>query len=326
MHDAKRDRWAVKHGPLDESDFAATPPRDWTLLVQDVDKWDTDVATLLDHFRFLPSWRIDDVMVSYAEDGGGVGAHVDQYDVFLLQGLGQRRWAINARPSLPQEFRGDVELKQLKRFTPTHKWTLDRGDMLYLPPGVPHDGVAVGNCMTFSIGMRAPSAAELLLDFSEHVAERLPESLRYLDSDLAPARTDGEIDVAALARVAAALGPIAAMADKSDLAGWFGRFITRYRSAQLAAPPPRAISAAALDKVLAKGATLSRHPWSRFAWARRGQGATLFAAGQSWPCSRTLAQRLCSAHMQRFDDGIETADREVLRSLINEGHLALHRR
>ncbi|HEX7768542.1 MAG TPA: cupin domain-containing protein, partial [Dokdonella sp.] len=158
--DARRDRWNVRNGPFAESDFAKLPKSHWTLLVQDVDKWDADVAALPGHFGFLPGWRIDDVMVSYAEDGGSVGAHVDQYDVFLLQGLGRRHWMISTDPAAPRAFRDDVELKLLSTFTPTHDWVLEPGDMLYLPPGVPHHGVARGACMTFSIGMRAPSQAE----------------------------------------------------------------------------------------------------------------------------------------------------------------------
>lgn len=121
VHDEKRDRWTVKSGPLQEADFAHTPKTGWTVLVQDVDKWDADVARLLEHFRFLPSWRVDDIMVSYAETDGGVGAHVDQYDVFLLQGIGQRHWAISTDPAAPKDFRTDVELKQLVQFEPTHE-------------------------------------------------------------------------------------------------------------------------------------------------------------------------------------------------------------
>ena len=139
-----RDRWEVSTGPFDDATFKKLPEADWTLLVQDVDKWDNDTATLLDGFAFIPSWRIDDVMVSYATDGGGVGAHVDQYDVFLLQGAGRRRWSIDTRPNPSTAFREDVELKLLREFHPTHEWTLGPGDMLYLPPGVPHDGVASG--------------------------------------------------------------------------------------------------------------------------------------------------------------------------------------
>jgi len=156
LHDAKRDRWTLRNGPFAKADFAKLPKTHWTLLVQDVDKWDMDVAALLDRFDFIPSWRVDDVMVSYATDGGGVGPHVDNYDVFLVQGLGQRRWRISSDPRAPKTFRANTDLKLLREFVPTHDWTVEPGDVLYLPPGVPHDGVAVGSCMTFSVGMRAP--------------------------------------------------------------------------------------------------------------------------------------------------------------------------
>jgi 50S ribosomal protein L16 3-hydroxylase len=274
VHDEARDRWRVKSSPLEEADFAATPPRNWTVLVQDVDKWDADVAGLLQHFRFLPSWRMDDVMVSYAEPGGGVGAHVDQYDVFLLQGLGQRHWAISDDPLAPKAFRPDIELKQLVQFEPTHEWLLDPGDMLYLPPGVPHDGVAFGGpCMTFSVGMRAPSQAELTGDLADYLAERLDENQRYADPDLSPAKAGGEIDKAALARLKTAL-PFAAALDDGMLRDWFGRFITRYRNAQTPAPAAKPLSAPTLDRRLQDGAQLLRHPWSRMAWSRGKGGAT----------------------------------------------------
>ncbi|HRN60119.1 MAG TPA: cupin domain-containing protein, partial [Chiayiivirga sp.] len=181
VHRARGDRWQVHSGPFPEDIFASLPERDWTLLVQDVDKWDPDVAALLQHFAFLPRWRIDDVMVSFAAPEGSVGAHVDQYDVFLIQGLGQRRWMIDAGPNPPQAFRKGVELKLLQHFTPTHDWVLEPGDMLYLPPGVPHHGVALDACLTLSVGMRAPSRGELLVDLAETLAERLPETPRYAD-------------------------------------------------------------------------------------------------------------------------------------------------
>jgi 50S ribosomal protein L16 3-hydroxylase len=169
-------------------------------------------------------------MVSFAAPGGSVGAHVDQYDVFLLQGLGRRRWQIDARPTPDTRFRDDVELKLLRHFHPSHDWVLEPGDMLYLPPGVPHHGVALDACLTFSVGMRAPARSELLLDFAEFLAEAMPESERYADPDLIPARGDGEIDAAALQRVARALAPFVAP-DAATLRRSFGRFITCYRSA-----------------------------------------------------------------------------------------------
>jgi 50S ribosomal protein L16 3-hydroxylase len=325
VHDDRRDRWSVKTGPLDEADFAGTPATNWTLLVQDVDKWDADVARLLEHFRFLPSWRVDDVMVSYAEPGGGVGAHVDQYDVFLLQGLGQRHWAISADPAAPKDFRPDVELKQLAHFEPTHEWLLEPGDMLYLPPGVPHDGVAFGGpCMTFSIGMRAPSQAELTGDLADYLAERLDESQRYADPDLAPARAVGEIDAAALERLRTAL-PFAASLDGDSLRDWFGRFITRYRNAQTPAPPARPLTPAALRKRMEGGATLLRHPWSRLAWSRGRRGATLFANGHAYPTDAGWAQRLCAERTLAFDGAPDDAVVELLTALFNDGHLVLHK-
>ena len=325
---AQRAHWALRNGPFKESDFARLGQRNWSLLVQDVDKWDMDVAALLNHFRFIPSWRIDDVMVSYATDGGGVGPHVDHYDVFLVQGIGYRNWQIDARANAPQACREDSELKLLREFTPSHQWLLDPGDALYLPPGVPHDGVAFGNCTTYSIGMRAPSRAELLFDFAECLAEPLTENDRYVDPNLAPARDSGEIDDAALARVAGAM-PHFAHVQKDALAHWFGCFITRYRSAQVVAAPGRASSVDMLRKRLPASLVL-RNPFSRFAWRRKGRAAELFVAGEAWHCSLQFA-RLLSA--QREIDGRELArisldasTLAVLKAMLAAGHVQLARR
>ncbi|HKZ12080.1 MAG TPA: cupin domain-containing protein [Rhodanobacteraceae bacterium] len=322
--------WQVHSGPFDESTFAQLPESNWTLLVQDVDKWDADTAALLDHFRFIPSWRIDDVMISYATDGGGVGAHVDQYDVFLLQGLGQRRWSIDTRPNPPTAFREDVELKLLERFSPTHTWMLEPGDMLYLPPGVPHDGVAVGECTTFSIGMRAPAAGELLFDFAAHLAETLPESQRFADPDLQPARAAGEIDDAALRRARRALGPVAATLNDEAFADWFGAFVTRYRVAQVAAPRKRRIDRATLAERLPH-ASLECDPWSRFAWRRHGRGARLYVAGNVFDAPIAWAKALASG--PRRIDGSRlallpeaTPGVALIAALIDAGHVTLRRR
>lgn len=291
LHDRKKDKWSLRHGPFAEHEFPKLAKRDWTLLVQDVDKWDADVRAVLAAFDFLPQWRLDDVMVSFAAPGGSVGAHVDQYDVFLLQAQGRRRWLISVDPDAPQAFRDDAELKLLREFTPTHDWVLEPGDMLYLPPGVPHHGVALDECLTYSIGMRAPSQAELMLDFAAHLAERLPEDARYADPDLAQATDTGEIDAAALARVRKSL-PLLPCADDVELTDWFGRFITAYRSTRIA-PPMRAPGVTALRAALLDGGALQRHPFARMAWARSDKAARLFANGESYPmpaeCARTLA-------------------------------------
>lgn len=322
-HDPRNDTWTLRSGPFNEADFAALPESNWTLLVQDVDKWDADVAAMLAHFSFLPSWRIDDVMVSYAEDGGSVGAHVDQYDVFLLQGQGQRRWQINADPNAPKAFRDDVELKLLREFTPTHEWVLDPGDMLYLPPGIAHHGVAEGKCLTFSFGMRAPSAAEMLADFAGHVAERLPEELRYSDAGMAPARAAGEIDDLALGRISQSLREL--LTDNAlPLRCWFGSFITRYRAAHEAVPREKPMSARELQRRLDAGAALEFNPWSRFAWSGRGRNAILFVSGESHQCPPRLAERLCKRESLSATEvkAYLPGSIDVLVALVNGGHLA----
>jgi 50S ribosomal protein L16 3-hydroxylase len=326
LHDRKRDRWELRSGPFREEEFPKLPRQDWTLLVQDVDKWDMDVRALLARFRFLPSWRLDDVMVSFAAPGGSVGAHVDQYDVFLLQGLGHRRWQIDTRPDAPRGFRPDVELKLLSRFTPDHDWVLGPGDMLYLPPGVPHHGVAEDACLTFSIGMRAPSRAELMLDFVEELAARVPDEERYADPDLALPKDPDEIDDAAFARVRAALASLQSL-DEDELRRWFGRFITQYRAAGELAAPARAPSPATIADALAKGGRLLRHPHARHAWAREGKRARLHANGLGFAMGRDSARLLArgdaldAAALAALDDD----GRDAVHALVAQGHYHLEK-
>ncbi len=341
-----RDRWRLRSGPFTTADFAKLPKRDWTLLVQDVDKWDADVAALLDRFDFLPSWRIDDIMVSYAVGGGSVGAHVDQYDVFLLQGRGRRHWRISTDADAPKDFREDAEIRLLRKFTPTHEWVLEPGDMLYLPPGVPHHGVALGECLTYSIGMRAPSAAELVLDFAETFAETLPEELRFGDADLERATRCGEIDGAAFERLLRAMPWLRVLGGLRDsgterfrrergtdgcsgsvgssmFRTWFGRFITRYRSAHAAMPRTRPITDAQFERAFATPTEGVRNPWSRAAWMRSTVGATLFVGGTEHACSIPFAELACSRAPMPLDRVRSRKDRDALRSLINLGHVTL---
>ena len=325
-HDPATDAWMVRHGPFPEELFPTLPAHDWTLLVQDVDKWDADVAAVLDAFAFLPRWRIDDVMVSFAAPGGSVGAHVDQYDVFLLQAAGHRRWRIDSRPGASLEARDDVELRLLRTFEPDHDWVLGPGDMLYLPPGVPHHGVAEDACLTFSVGMRAPSAAELLGDFVDTLAAGSDEALRYRDPDLVPPDDPNEIDAAAMARVVEALN-LLRMNDPERLGDWFGRFISAYRSAGAVAPAPSLPSRIEFEWDLAQGATLRRHPFSRMAWRRAGRRATLFAGGEAWPLPVRDAQQLAAAATLGHRDyaALSEAGRDRAFALLEAGHYVLQR-
>ncbi len=318
------DAWDVRGGPFEESEFANLPERDWTLLVQDCDKLIGEVEELLAPFRFVPDWRIDDVMVSYAVPGGSVGAHVDQYDVFLLQGIGTRRWQISTDPDASLDFRADAALKILAHFAPTHDWVLQPGDMLYLPPRVPHHGVAMDACMTWSIGMRAPAVGELLVDFAEQLAERLGDDLRYTDPDLRIPADSAEIDAQAIARVRALLQRAQDL-DEATLQAMFARFITRYRSAQQPAPPPERIDAAYLQAALARGSVLYRSPWSRYAWLRDGMQARAWFAGESYAATLRIA-RILQDHRQ-LDAAVlgklSASELALLTDLHNAGHLVI---
>ena len=201
-------RWSVRNGPISTASLPARP-RGWTMLVQGVDLHDDDAHRLLRRFRFVADARLDDVMCSWASDGGGVGPHVDSYDVFLLQTTGRRRWRVGRVPD--PRLRDDVPLKMLTEFAPTAEWLLDPGDMLYLPPGWGHDGVAVGECITASIGFRAPAAAEL----ATALLERIADDAR--DRDAEPTRIDarryGDAGTAPVARPARIPARLAEFAD-----------------------------------------------------------------------------------------------------------------
>ncbi|MGB3393085.1 MAG: cupin domain-containing protein [Stenotrophomonas sp.] len=328
-HDPASDEWTLRSGPFNEQDFPGMPDHDWTLLVQDVDKWDPDVRALVANFGFLPRWRMDDVMISFAATGGGVGAHVDQYDVFLLQAHGQRNWKIDASESTkgkrpPLGFRDDVELKLLKKFKPTHDWVLEPGDMLYLPPNVPHDGVAVNPCLTFSFGMRAPSSAELISDWLDDLVADADEAIRFQDPDLKLPADPNEIDEAAMKRVVAALNALR-MNDPDRLGNWFGRFITTYRAAGDILPSQSPPAPEEMEAALAEGGLLERHPWARLAWRRASRGAVLYCAGLCFALPVRDAQALAAA--EQLDETafarLSAKGRTAVLELLASGHYQL---
>lgn len=175
-------RWEVRHGPFRKRDFAGLPARCWTLLVNGVDTLVPAARQLQHDFGFIPYARQDDVMVSYAAPGGGVGPHFDSYDVFLLQGAGTRRWQISDQRDL--SLLENAPLKILSRFRAQQDWRMQSGDLLYLPPHHAHHGVAVGECLTWSIGMRAPTQREVATEFLNYLQDRLEDGEVYRDPAL----------------------------------------------------------------------------------------------------------------------------------------------
>lgn len=221
----KGERWSLRKGPLERSALPPLKQKAWTLLVQGVDLHEAHAHELIRQFRFVPDARLDDLMVSWASDGGGVGPHFDSYDVFLLQAQGRRRWRIGRQKDL--SLVEDLPLKILSRFEPEDEYVLEPGDMLYLPPRYAHDGIAEGECQTYSIGFRAPGrgelAQELLQRLGEDAREALGERL-YKDPGAQPTDTPGAIPAAmqAFARQAVA----AALKDESALDRALGEYLT----------------------------------------------------------------------------------------------------
>jgi 50S ribosomal protein L16 3-hydroxylase len=319
--------WNLEHGPLPESRFARLGKEPWTLLVQAVDHHVPALAGLLAPFRFIPNWRIDDVMVSYAVDGGGVGPHFDQYDVFLVQGLGRRRWQVGGPCGQAAELLPHDDLRLLASFEPVDEWILEPGDILYLPPRVAHNGVAVGDdCMTYSIGFRAPSRRELVAGWAENLVAGLGDDDRYTDPDLPAQDNPGEITAEALARLHGMIAE--ALHDRDAFARWFGQFTSLPKNTEIDWRPDSPIAPADVRRLLATGTALLRNPASRFAFVRQRQpSVVLFADGRSFPCTgetAAFAERLC-AHDRVGADGPILAEEPVIdliAELINQGSLA----
>lgn len=319
-------RWELRRGPFDADAFAMLGERNWTLLVQDVDKHLPEFADFLDLFSFIPAWRIDDLMISWAADGGSVGPHVDAYDVFLVQTAGQRRWRVGSRDGA-QRLRDDHELAVLEEFTARDEWVLDPGDVLYLPPGVPHWGIAEnGPCMTWSVGFRAPSRAELVTDFADRLAAAGEESRRYTDADLGvDEAATGMLTPQAVARAAREFD--AACADaRAGMARWLGESLTSPKAWLRCEPAPEPVSPESI-RTRVRDAGWSRDPRARLLWLEDGAGtAILCVDGESWPVPgvpRDLLQALCTTRrfppggLARYGD--EDAVMEVLARLVAGG-------
>lgn len=320
-------RWRVEHGPLAEDRFADMGAAPWTLLVQAVDMHVPDVAALIAPFRFVPNWRVDDVMVSYASDGGGVGAHYDQYDVFLIQGLGRRRWRVGQHCDADTPLLLQEDLRLLADFEQTDEWVLEPGDILYVPPGIAHDGIAVGDdCMTYSVGFRAPSRSELVEQFCAHVVGEMVDDDRYADPDLTVQANPGEIGAAALARLQAMVAE--AVNDKAAFARWFGAYNSERKYPELDFRPDDPVAAEDVRQLVEDGVALCRNPASRFAFVAQGDGAvTLFVDGQAYDCcgdSAALAQQLCAADAVLIDPALLESDAavELVVLLFNEGSVS----
>lgn len=290
--------WQARQGPFSKKDFDALGDSYWTVLVQEVDRHVPAVADLFDQFDFVPHWRKDDVMVSFAAKEAGVGPHVDSYDVFLLQGTGRRRWEVAPASSELRDREG-LDIKMLQNFEPTETYELEPGDMLYLPPGVPHNGVAIEPCLTFSFGFLAPSRAEVVRDFADWY-ECKYGATRYADGDLFDDDQPGLIDESDINRLLRLIRE--APLDTEAVAEWFGAFITQPQRG----PVDTVVFEGSFEDFsadfLASG-LWRRHEGIRVAgWA--GQKAHLFVDGKVWPeeLSKKLIETISGKRSFTFDE------------------------
>ena len=321
-------RFVLEHGPFEPVRFAALgAAAPWTLLVQSVDHHVPAVAALRDAFDFLPDWRIDDVMVSYASDRGGVGAHFDQYDVFLIQGLGRRTWQLGGPCDDTSALLPHDTLRLLENFEAHEEWTLEPGDILYIPPRIAHNGIAVGaDCMTYSVGFRAPSRSELIAGWSESILAEPGDDDRYRDPEPLPPDCRGEIGAATVSRLQAMMAE--ALLDRAGFARWFGSYTTQARHADVDWRPDQPVTPDEAHATLQAGLALLRNPAARFAFIRQGPAALdLFVDGECYPCVGECADfaEFCCANRRFVPTTPMAASPEVLAlvvELANRGAIA----
>ncbi len=325
--------WHLCHGPFEEAFFAALPARNWTLLVQAVDHYLPELADVLDAFRFIPNWRIDDIMMSYAVPGGNVGPHMDYYDVFLIQGEGSREWRIAPPPSEP--YKSDTSASTGLRLLPDmpegETWTLHPGDMLYLPPQFAHHGIALDTCTTYSVGFRAPSHSDLLQDCAAALAAQLMESDRYQDPDLPHLPNPGLLPESAIDKVMSILGELSQ--DRERVKQWFAGYMSAPKYPEEAFESPSTPSFSEFKEALHQpGATLSRDESSRWLFTEKnGAIEHVFINGErvrTPDASDTLIRELCSRRripVTTVDEAIAQPDiQQWLYELLQSGCLYLN--
>ncbi len=278
--------WQLREGPLAMADLP-TSQANWTVLVQEMDKASPAVASLLDQFRFLPDWAIDDIMISDAVDGGSVGPHVDAYDVFLIQAAGQRRWQLaeNFDPAIDERF----ELKLLKSWRPQTEIILESGQALYLPAGIAHHGTAIGHCQTWSVGLRTPSGPELMFALAEALAMEGSEGRRLALTGL-DAGIPSRLNTAQIAEIRSLLAEAIAL-DDTTLGQLSAAYLSRWRLWQADSEP---LESEQVLQWLREGVSVPLAPTARLALADGDDGVALFVNGEAVACTPTMAEALAN--------------------------------
>jgi len=319
--------WQVEFGPFDEERFTSLPDRDWSLLVSDVEKHLPETAYLLEPFRFIPDWRIDDLMISYAPPGGSVGPHTDAYDVFLIQLSGQRLWKISQ--NYPSETLADTDLSILKSFRAEDEWLLSAGDMLYLPPNVAHHGIAQqcladegeeSPCLTGSVGFRAPSLKTISSDYINYLNENVHQDIRYRDTSPSIATHHAEINDQTVAEFIEYIRQGFTI-DHQHVRRWLGQYCSDNKTYDELLDIHHCDSIDQLAEQVDENG-LQQSPYSNFLFSRSANGTLLFVNGDTYKASTSFAEALCDSKHIDFNKlrAVMDGDDEVtLLTLFNSG-------
>ena len=320
--------WQLHNGPFQPERFEQLPPSHWTLLVQGLDHWVPGAADLLEAFRFIPNWRLDDVMASYAPAGGSVGPHYDQYDVFLLQAQGHRRWEFGGQCDETSPRVEGTPLRILKQWQGDQTVVLAPGDMLYLPPGIGHHGVAEDDCITLSVGFRAPTVDDVLTGFSDFLCSQPGAGDHLADPDLQQPDNPGVISDAAIGRLHGVITE--RLNDRRQLTLWFGQFATAPKNEDIVQPADEPLTSEEIRAALADGALLRWNEGSRFAYHDFDEDTALFVDGEQFLLrgeARALAPLLCRSNQPPVSGLMpllaDAALAGLITHLFNQGHLYL---
>lgn len=316
--------WFPMFGPMSDEIYSSMPETHWTLVANDLEKYLPELSWIVDRFRFIPEWRLDDLMISYAADAGSVGPHIDLYDVFILQGQGERRWQISTQPVTEDNQIKETPLRIQKDFQAEEEWIVEPGDMLYLPPGVSHHGVSLGESLSYSIGFRATSHADLVNEFIGYITQNLSPQLTYQDPDQTIQEYSNEIKQDALERVTEIFKEYL-RPDHPELQRWFGCFVSDTKADVATEPEKEINSIEELNEHVNTG-VLSRHPASRFAFAQNPGNTLLFIDGEDYEVTPEFAKALCKQRKINFNALIEIANKDELLFIIelyNRGKIYL---
>ncbi|OCG33143.1 50S ribosomal protein L16 arginine hydroxylase [Gilliamella sp. Choc4-2] len=308
----KNGKWDAKFGPF--TDFSRLGEDHWSLLVQAVDHWHEQAATLLEPFKCIPQWQFEDLMVSYATKGAGVGPHIDNYDVFIIQGKGCRRWQVGDRNPNYKQFNAHKALLHVEKYHPIIDEEIVAGDILYIPIGYPHNGISIGESLSYSVGFRTQTSQELLSGFADYIIDNLPNGIFYQDPDLKLPKDPYQIQPYELAKLQDQI--IDLVKTPNLFNDWFGKHITlpMHELNIVSVDPPYEYDE--FQSMLQTGAKLCRVPSIRMFKI----GESGYIHGEKINLPKPMIDILCETEILSYE---QLQDKNVLNTmlkLVNKGY------